>query len=76
MEQLRIVGGILLQLEAQFANEYRRDLTGAHIGLSLSLQPQLLMMPALSRDEREKLIANTRLLVRVAEYLKRHQVGG
>ncbi|KAH6852049.1 hypothetical protein CC77DRAFT_1069424 [Alternaria alternata] len=31
-------------------------------------------MPALSRDECEKLIANTRLLARVAEHLKRHQV--
>jgi hypothetical protein len=33
-------------------------------------------MPALSRDEREKSIVNTRLVVRVAEHLKRHEVGG
>jgi hypothetical protein len=57
-------------------NQCCRDLKAAFVGHSLSFQPQLSGMPALSRDEPEKLIANTRLLARVAEHLKRHQVGG
>jgi hypothetical protein len=48
----------------------------AHEALSLGFLTQLWNAMALSRDESGKAIVYTRLWVKVAEPLKRHEVGG